>query len=362
MTRKDIMVKRTALICFIRSQWHILLLALMLFPGCVFASEYKAHLQRGGGDLKYLQTPEDMRRLGLFSAMYDMAEKREKPSGEIPQILHFIWLGPKPFPQSSVANVKKWIDNHPGWKVRFWTDLGQSAPDDRMEVRAFDKFPLDEFKDLYYRCDNFGERSQLLRYAVLLSEGGVYIDHDTVCIKSMETLREAHDFFCGMEPLGPTILSSSVNPSPHLLASTAQHPILKASKKWLIDQWDRLELQYPGTDPSSIFNRVQRRGFRSLSIGIKEAYARSGRKDVIFPPDYFSLPDKKNALFASHQHRGSWYKKETDTQLKMARLLSEVKQEFNRTYWLCMALTVANIALGVFLTLKLLRRQKRSCA
>jgi hypothetical protein len=317
-------------------------------------------LQAHSKKLQNVQTPEDMKRLGWFSAMSEMAQKREKPAGEIPKILHFIWLGPAPFPASSIAHVKGWIDEHSGWKVRFWTDLGQSAPDDRMEVRVFDKFPLEEFKEFYYKCDNYGERSQILRYAVLISEGGVYVDHDVVCIKAMDSLQRAYDFFCGMEPLGPTVLSSSVNPSPHLLASTAQHPILKATKKWLMAEWDRLETQYPGADPSSVYNRTQHRTFRALSVGIKEACARVGRKDVVFPPDYFSLSQEKGALFAFHQHRGSWYKKQEGGDLKSARLLSEAQRELTRTLRLCLVLTALNMGIGVFLMTKLfpLRRWK----
>lgn len=322
------------------------LLLFLLLPCVLIGSEFKAHLQKGGEDLSYVQTPEDSKRLGLFAGLYDMAKKREASAGEIPKILHVIWLGPASFPASSLSNVKSWIDNHPGWKVRFWTDLGQIAPDDRMEVRAFDQFPLDDLKECYYRCDNFGERSELLRYAVLLHEGGVYVDHDLFCLKAIDTLQETHDFFCGMEPLGPSILSSSVNPSPHLIASTAQHPILKAAKNWLLAEWDRLEAQYPGAQPTAVYNRVQHRGFFALSVGVKEAHARASRKDVVFPPDFFSLPDSKKALYAVHAHSGTWFKEDKGAELKTERLLYEVKEEFGLTWLLCVALAAINLTFG----------------
>ena len=318
----------------------------LLLPCLLFAADMR----------EYLQTPEDIKRLGLFTSLLDMAQKREKPAGVIPETLHFIWLGPKPFPEKSVARIKGWIDRHPGWKIKFWTDLGHAAPDDRMEVHAFDQFPLEELKGLYYLCDNFGERSQLLRYAILLNEGGVYADHDTTCIQALNLLQKSYDFFCGMEPLGPTILSSSVNPSPHLLASTAGHPILKAAKQWLIKEWDRLEVQYSGSDPSSLFNRVQHRSFRALSIGIEKAYARSGRKDVIFPSHYFGLQSGKEALFCLHEHCGSWHIKENEKELKVNKLFAEVKEGVDQTYYLLWTLLVVNGALGAFLIRRIRKR------
>ena len=172
-------------------------------------------------------------------------------------------------------------------------------------------------------------------------------------------MQETHDFFCGLEPLGPTILSSSVNPSPHLLAATAQHPILSAAKKWLIDEWDRIETQYPGVDPTAVYNRVQHRTFLSLLIGFKEAHCRAGRKDVVFPPNYFSLTDSDKALYATHQHSGSWYKKESEADLKVQSLFTDVAKGIENTFLFALALTIANIALGAFLLFKITRIKKR---
>ena len=156
----------------------------------------------------------------------------------------------------------------------------------------------------------------------------------------------------------PALPSSSVNPSPHMIATTARHPILEAAKQWIISKWDTLESQYPGSDPSSIYNRVKHRGFRALSVGIQEAYARAGRKDVVFPPNYFSLAKTKNALFAVHGQLGTWYKKTNANETKTNRLLKEIKQEFSYTYWMGLFLATINICLGIF-SLKLFVRQNK---
>ena len=324
------------------------LLFLLSIPWLLLAGSFDDHF----GDLKHIRTAEDRNVMGFFLALFDMAVKRTGPAGEIPVTLHFIWLGPMPFPQKSVAYVKSWIDLHPGWKVKFWTDLGKAAPDDRMEVHTLNRFPLQELEECYYKSDNFGERSKILRYAVLLEEGGVYVDHDVQCLKTIAPLRENYDFFCGMEPLGPTIMSSSLNPSPHLLASTAQHPILKAAKKWLMAQWDSLESQYPGSEPSAIHNRVMHRGFKSLTVGIKEAHNRSGRRDAVFPPDYFSLSSRNKAIYTTHRHQGTWHKPKVSRESKEQQLFKDVKREFSRTLLFGFFLAAVNVGLGVYLLRK----------
>lgn len=330
------MFKRSALIYNIIGKIpNFLWIAILLLPCCVFASEFKKHLEKDKESLKYLETHEDNKRLGLFSAMFDMAEKRERASGEIPKVMHFVWLGSKPLSSSSIKNVKGWIDKHPGWRVKFWTDLGLAAPDDRMEVRSLDLFPLDELADLYERSDHLGERSQILRYAILLAEGGAYIGHDTVCLLPIDSLQESHDFFCGMELLGPRILSSTVNTSPHIIAATPQHPILKSAKRWLINQWDQVESNFPGSDPSVKFTRVKNRTFNALSVGVKESYARAGRKDVVFPPDYFSLSSKKGALYAIHD------------------------PEESESQWIGVVSITAVIGAGAFLIRRRLRKVKK---
>jgi hypothetical protein len=330
----------------------------LFIPLSLFAGVFDEHIAKEEESLQHIRTPEDRKLMGFYSALFDMAEKRNNPAGEIPKTLHFIWLGPRPFPEKSTALVKEWIDLHPGWKIKFWTDLGAYVPDDRMEVHSFDQFPLQELKECYHKSDNFGERSQLLRYAVLLEEGGVYIDHDVGCLKPLGALQQSYDFFCGMDLIGRTVLSSSLNPSPHLLASTPQHPILKAGKKWLMSEWDSLENQYPGSDPSSVHNRVQHRSFKALGVGIKEAHNRSGRRDAVFPPDFFSLSERKSAVYAVHRHQGSWYRPEASRENKEKRLFKSVKKEFSRTYALGLSLAAVNVGMAGFMLYPLLRKKK----
>lgn len=179
----------------------------------------------------------------------------------------------------------------------------------------------------------------------------MYVDHDVMCLKPIDSLQQSYDFFCGLECLQPSVLSSSVNPSPHLIGVTPQHPILIAAKTWLLNEWERLEQQYPGSDPDSIYNRVMHRTFRSLFMGIKAAHSREQRKDVV-------LPSEKEAIFVVHQHLATWHKKESESDVKVKGLFSKIGSELNRNFILALCLTVANGIVLLFLLWKIFQRRK----
>ena len=42
----------------------------------------------------------------------------------------------------------------------------------------------------YAKAPNFGEASDILRYGLLLTQGGLYVDTDFECVQSVEALHE----------------------------------------------------------------------------------------------------------------------------------------------------------------------------
>ncbi len=236
---------------------------------------------------KAVLTLEDRTRLDFFRSLYERTQDDRQPLNEIPQVFHVIWLGPQVLPQQSVAALKTWMDKHPGWEMKLWTDRDCSIPIPSVQVYSADSFPLNACSDCYYSAESFEERSIILRYAILLSEGGIYIDHDAECLVSLEPLRKSHDFFCGLEEPGPSIRSSSINPSCHLIAATANHPILESATKWIVANWQNYENLFPGSDPLSVANRMVHRSMHALSTAIENRAAQNGRKDSVFPPEYF---------------------------------------------------------------------------
>ena len=145
----------------------------------------------------YVQTKEDVEHLNLFKRMYDLKKGLIGASGEmqrIPKVVHFIWIGPRQFPRESVENVRSWMAKNPGWTFNFWTDRQRPLPCPGMKMRMIRELNFLKLHDCFAKSDNYGEKSDLLRYEILYQEGGVYVDHDVKCFKPFDPLNTAYDF------------------------------------------------------------------------------------------------------------------------------------------------------------------------
>jgi len=122
----------------------------------------------------------------------------------IPHVFHQIWLGPDPFPREYAAYQRSWTRRHPGWELRFWTEDALPGDLRRSEV--------------YERLRRPAERSDLLRFELLDRFGGVYLDADFECLRSIEPLLDGVTFFCAYNDPG------RVNNA--IIGSTAGHPLV----------------------------------------------------------------------------------------------------------------------------------------
>lgn len=269
---------------------------------------------------KYVQTQEDFENLAFFKSVYEqnIAQLKKEGANRTPQTIHFIWLGPKPFPRESIENVRTWIAQHPNWKVKFWTDRARPLPHPKMELKLLQDFTFRSLEKEFHSSDNFGEKSDVLRYELLFQEGGVYVDHDVVCYQPFDPLCQSYDFFCGLEAPYPTALSSSVLPTNNIVGARAGHPLLAEILGWLSDNWESIERDYPGKDRDAVINRVSHRTFVVLGEMFKKHGNKEGYCDIALPTYYFNSPKAEDALFAQHQYRGTWFENESDFE-KMAR-------------------------------------------
>jgi hypothetical protein len=320
-----------------------LLLALCLVVQ-VCADEYLSKAEW----LEAVQTPEDNERLSLFQKIFESAHDGRKAQGEIPKVLHVISLGQMPLNGASIQNLRTWAEKHPGWQMKLWADRDFSVPIAGLQLCTADQFPLKECTDMYYQAESYEERSLLLRYAILQNEGGVFIDYDSTCISSLEPLRAGYDFFCGLEEPRPSCRSSSIQPSCDLIGAAAQHPVLQCAGQWLHSHWQAYEELLPGTDPVSIASRMMHRSAAALSIGIERASLQEGRKDSVFPPEYFSTSTRGLARYAVSSPKALFGRRAQQAQAKekIEEGMGQIRNQLRLSLYLILALAVLNLFLG----------------
>lgn len=94
----------------------------------------------------------------------------------VPRVFHQIWVGPDPLPDEYRRYQQTWLDHHPGWELKLWTE---------------DNLPRDARRpEIHERLRAPAERANILRLELLWREGGVYVDTDFECRRSIEPLVE----------------------------------------------------------------------------------------------------------------------------------------------------------------------------
>jgi mannosyltransferase OCH1-like enzyme len=100
---------------------------------------------------------------------------------KIPKLIHMIWVG-GPRPQKFDPLVQKIKEINDDYEVIEWNE--QNIDFDLIN------------KDLIDSCQNFGAKSDILRFEILNKFGGIYIDYDFLQIKKFDDLLN-YDFFAG---------------------------------------------------------------------------------------------------------------------------------------------------------------------
>jgi mannosyltransferase OCH1-like enzyme len=125
---------------------------------------------------------------------------------QIPRVFHQVWVGPDPLPEEFVRYRQTWLDHHPGWELKLWTDDNFPKPEELRRPEAAERLRAP------------WERGDIFRLEILWREGGVHVDTDFECLRSIEPLIDGADFFIGLAK------SDRVNGA--LMGSVPEHPLL----------------------------------------------------------------------------------------------------------------------------------------
>jgi len=179
-------------------------------------------------------------------------------------------------PQEYVGWGDSWREHHPDWELRTWTD--SSLP------------PLSH-PEAFERCRNYGEASDVLRYEVLHRFGGVYVDTDVECLRSLEPLIADASAFAAWQR--PDVIGSAV------VGAVPEHPAIA-------------EVLREVSEGAGSGNQVQTTGPGALTRVLRDAPdVTLFEHETFFPYDYWESPsdDAEGAAegsYAIHHWHATW--------------------------------------------------------
>ncbi len=233
----------------------------------------------------------------------------------IPPTCHHIWLGQE-LPELYRAFRQTCIANNPGWHFVLWVDnpanysLGSVVAQSFQELEDYlhDAFLIGKTiivdvrnlplmtRDLFEKSPNYGQKSDILRYEVLWRFGGVYLDTDIECFKSLDVLHHYYEFYAGFSNTKTVELQNA------LIASMPGHPLLRA----LIDN---LSVPDKVTCMDDVLNTTGPRYF--TKIFMEEVPIHNDR--MIIMPSSFFFPLPQFVRTQGYQDAISWVKPESFT-------------------------------------------------
>nr|MBA2306667.1 hypothetical protein [Candidatus Dependentiae bacterium] len=261
---------------------------------------------------QYAPSSENLRRLLFFKALYDKNNFFIRPAvyeTKIPKIIHQIWLGPKTPPAIFKESQESLKNYHPTWEYKLWTDA--DIPSLQLENQNF-----------YDLSDNYGEKSDILRYEILYRFGGVYADVDLIALRPFDVLSQ-YDLWTGIEPLNcsPAGLNNAI------IASMPYHPILQSCIEGIKKSW------YESTN---IFFRAGPRHFTKHFL----AFAQENSDNIIALPKSFFYPidcsivlDRsliRSESFGVHLWEGSWWTTPKEKHKQKSPRLNESRKSLLR--------------------------------
>jgi hypothetical protein len=168
---------------------------------------------------------------------------------EIPKIIHFIWLGPNPIPRYSFLSdvpehcaikttenkgwnecMMSWKKYHPskmGWAVHLWicdNIKDKAVTNQSLDANNFELSQMHNSAGFQHAMTikQYGLASDILRLEILNVFGGVYVDVDYLCVRSLQSLISNNiidetktrvaplQFFCGESNTGCLELNNGI--------------------------------------------------------------------------------------------------------------------------------------------------------
>lgn len=296
-----------------------------------FADELDFDVLMGKGDKVWtLLSESDKSTLSKFKSHFLKYQKGEKKLQDIPKKLHFIWLGPKDFPKESYKNLFSWIEKHPTWEVFLWSDRARPSLHQRLQINQVEDFSFLFLKDLYALSDNWGEKSDLLRYELLYQIGGIYIDHDVICFRPFDDIVSQTDLFCGLEFPHKPLADTALNVCNNLIGAAPLHPILLETMKWCQEKSPIYKAIFSLKDADSVTQRIYHTSFAAFDQAVKKLVFTENYANKVFPAGFFNKLGKKFGIFSHHFYQSTWFESEAPFEKNVRQRLVKICKKHNQ--------------------------------
>lgn len=296
---------------------------------------------KGTKHWKEKKNTRDSEDLAFYRNLYDKGRRSlSQPSQQtkIPKLIHFIWVGPKPFPEESKVNVRSWMTLNPGWTIYFWTDRNRECPVPGMELKLLQDFHFTSLEEEFHKSTNYGEKSDIWRFEILSQMGGLYLDHDVIGFQSLNALHEHFDFYVPLErPHSTAGMDQRIVPAICVIASKPGHPILQKAMLLVKSNWEAVDREF--ADQPNL--KVVHHTFKSFVHAVNQHLGEPD--DFVLPAasffaqDLFSLDkikkwQKKGYILGQHDWAGKWldYDKKALAQKQEAKLKNEIKSKLDK--------------------------------
>jgi hypothetical protein len=208
---------------------------------------------------------------------------RDTQTSTIPATAHFLWLGDR-FPWVNLLALRsaatrggfdRLVLHHDGAVGAGWP-FRQLAEIPGLELRPFDAralwshcgFYASALAAVWERLSSAAMRADLIRLAVLYSEGGVYLDMDTITLRSLADLRADTAAFCGEERIVyPLAVRRSWNPIIRLAAllrNGVRGALSRLPEGWAA--FRALEAHFPRAANNAVLGSVAKGKFVTLAL------------------------------------------------------------------------------------------------
>ncbi len=280
---------------------------------------------------KQMKTKQDFQDLEFYKQIYDenvnLQYQPESPF-RIPKRIHTIWIGPRPFPATSVEHMRTWVSAHPDWTFCFWTDRKRIPPCPGMEVRLIKDFHFESLKEKYAKGVDWGEKADLLMYEILHQEGGVCIDHDANCVRPFHALHRAYDFYAALEAPHPNPSNSALTVGLGVVGSKPRHPIIKKTIQKVLDRWDLITKKFRGEELNL------QRTYMCLTLALKESPALLKQRGIVLPASYFYPKGDLPAFYSKHFYAGTWAESDgTEGEKEASKQIDLIRSRSRKMSW-----------------------------